>query len=54
MHDKKTYSGKEIPPYGEPGDVLVKTATTFYYTAWSNIGHVINESETEIDEGEYS
>jgi hypothetical protein len=33
--------------------VLVKTASAFYYTAWADIDHVINDMNAEIDEGEY-
>jgi hypothetical protein len=47
------YSGKEIPPYGTFGQVLVKTSSAFYYTAWEDIDHIINETNSEIDEGEY-
>lgn len=47
------YAGKEVPPYGTVGQVLVKTQTAFYYTAWDDIDHIINESNAEIDEGEY-
>ena len=47
------YAGKEIPPYGTPGQVLVKTASAFYYTAWDDLDHALNESNAEIDEGEY-
>lgn len=48
------YAGKEMPPYGTEGQVLVKTANAFYYTAWDDIDHIINETNAEIDEGEYS
>ena len=51
---KFVYAGKELPPYGDPGQVLVKTQSAFYYTAWDNIDHIINESNAEIDEGEYT
>jgi hypothetical protein len=47
------YAGKEIPPYGDPGQVLVKTAGAFYYTAWDNLDHILNETYAVIDEGEY-
>jgi hypothetical protein len=47
------YAGKEVPPYGDEGQVLVKTAKTFYYTAWDNIDHILNSSNGVIDEGEY-
>lgn len=47
------YAGKEVPPYGTPGQVLVKTSSAFYYTAWDDLDHAINESNAEIDEGEY-
>lgn len=53
MHERFVYAGKEVPPYGDYGQVLVKTAKAFYYTAWSDIDHVINETNAEIDEGEY-
>jgi hypothetical protein len=53
MHDKFVYAGKEIPPYGDRGQVLVKTASAFYYTAWADIDHVINDMNAELDEGEY-
>ncbi len=48
------YSGKEVPPYGNPGQVLVKTASAFYYTAWDDLDHVLNENGGVIDEGEYT
>jgi hypothetical protein len=48
------YGGKEIPPYGNPGQVLVKTATAFYYTAWDDLDHLLNETDGVIDEGEYN
>lgn len=54
MHDKFVYAGKEIPPYGDYGQVLVKTSKAFYYTAWSDIDHIINDTNAEIDEGEYT
>jgi hypothetical protein len=47
------YSGKEMPPYGDPGQVLVKTAGAFYYTAWDDLDHILNENDGVIDEGEY-
>jgi hypothetical protein len=47
------YAGKEVPPYGDEGQVLVKTAKTFYYTAWDSIDHILNSSNGVIDEGEY-
>jgi len=47
------YSGKEMPPYGDPGQVLVKTAGAFYYTAWDDLDHILNETDGVIDEGEY-
>jgi hypothetical protein len=53
MHERFVYAGKEIPPYGDRGQVLVKTASAFYYTAWADIDHVINDMNAEIDEGEY-
>lgn len=48
------YSGPEVPPYGETGQILVKTSNAFYYTAWDNIDHIFNEANAVIDEGEYS
>ena len=48
------YAGKDIPPYGEPLQVLVKTAGAFYYTAWDNIDYLMNESGGVLDEGEYN
>jgi hypothetical protein len=53
MQERFVYSGKEVPPYGDTGQVLVKTANAFYYTAWSDLDKVINETGSEIDEGEY-
>jgi hypothetical protein len=53
MYDKFVYAGKEVPPYGEEGQVLIKARSAFYYTAWASIDAVINESNVEIDEGEY-
>jgi len=50
---KFVYAGKEVPPYGLPMQVLVKTSGAFYYTAWDNVDHIINESNACIDEGEY-
>ena len=47
------YAGKEVPPYGDAGQVLVKTSGAFYYTAWDDIDHVINSADSVIDEGEY-
>lgn len=47
------YSGKDIPPYGNPGQVLVKVAAPFYYTSWDSVDHILNESNGVIDEGEY-
>lgn len=47
------YAGKEIPPYGDEGQILVKTAKAFYYTAWDNVDHILNSSNGVIDEGEY-
>lgn len=47
------YAGKELPPYGDPGQVLVKTSKAFYYTAWDSIDHLLNEYDAVIDEGEY-
>jgi len=47
------YSGKEVPPYGDEWQVLVKTAKAFYYTAWDNVDHILNSSNGVIDEGEY-
>jgi len=52
--DKFVYAGKEVPPYGMQGQVLVKTSSAFYYTAWDNIDHIINETDSVIDEGEYT
>ena len=54
MAEKFVYAGKEIPPYGDKGQVLTKVASAFYYTAWSSIDTIINENNAEIDEGEYS
>lgn len=48
------YSGTEIPPYGQPGQVLVKTQAAYYYTAWDDIDTIINSFNAEIDEGEYT
>jgi hypothetical protein len=48
------YAGKEIPPYGNEGQVLVKTSSAFYYTAWDDLDHILNSTGAEIDEGEYS
>jgi len=48
------YSGTEVPPYGAPGQVLVKVASAFYYTAWDDLDYVINETNSVIDEGEYT
>jgi hypothetical protein len=48
------YGGKEIPPYGNEGQVLVKTAKAFYYTGWDNIDRILNSTDAVIDEGEYS
>jgi hypothetical protein len=53
MYERFVYAGKEVPPYGDSGQILVKIAKAFYYTAWSDIDKVINESDAEIDEGEY-
>ena len=53
MQERFVYSGKEVPPYGDTGQVLIKTANAFYYTAWSDLDKVINETGSEIDEGEY-
>jgi len=53
MQERFVYAGKEIPPYGDRGQVLVKTASAFYYTAWADIDNVINEANVELDEGEY-
>lgn len=50
---KFVYAGKEVPPYGDEGQVLVKTSGAFYYTAWDDIDHIINSTNAEIDEGEY-
>lgn len=36
------YAGKEVPPYGAYGQVLVKTDSAFYYTSWADIANVIN------------
>jgi hypothetical protein len=47
------YAGKEIPPYGSEGQVLVKTASAFYYTAWDDLDHILNSTDGVIDEGEY-
>lgn len=47
------YAGKEVPAYGDEGQVLVKTAKAFYYTAWDNVDHILNSSNGVIDEGEY-
>lgn len=47
------YAGKEVPPYGNEGQILVKTAGAFYYTTWDDIDKVINGTNAEIDEGEY-
>jgi hypothetical protein len=47
------YAGKEIPPYGDEGQVLVKTSGAFYYTAWDDLDHLINSTDSVIDEGEY-
>jgi hypothetical protein len=47
------YAGKEIPPYGNEGQVLVKTASAFYYTAWDDLDHILNSTDGVIDEGEY-
>lgn len=47
------YAGKEMPPYGNEGQILVKTAGAFYYTTWDDIDKVINGTNAEIDEGEY-
>lgn len=52
--DRFVYSGPDVPPYGTTGQVLVKTSNAFYYTAWENIDHILNESDAVIDEGEYS
>jgi hypothetical protein len=48
------YAGKEVPPYGSEGQVLVKTSKAFYYTGWDNIDHVLNSTNAVIDEGEYA
>ena len=48
------YSGKEVPPYGDTGQVLVKVSSAFYYTAWDDLDHVLNQTEAVIDEGEYT
>lgn len=56
-HTKPTpfvYAGKEIPPYGEPGQILVKTSSAFYYTGWEHLQHILDQQEVEIDEGEYA
>jgi hypothetical protein len=50
---KFIYSGKEIPPYGDPGQILVKSAGAFYYTTWDDLDRVLNSTNAEIDEGEY-
>ena len=50
---KFVYSAKEIPPYGEPGQVLVKAAAAFYYTTWDNLDNILNTTDGIIDEGEY-
>lgn len=51
---KFVYAGKEIPPYGDEGQVLVKTSKAFYYTAWDDLDHILNSTDAVIDEGEYS
>lgn len=40
------YAGDSIPPYGEVGQILVKTAANFYYTAWGNVADIINIAGT--------
>ena len=47
------YAGKEVPPYGSEGQVLIKTSKAFYYTGWDNIDHVLNSTNAVIDEGEF-
>lgn len=47
------YTAKELPPYGDKGQVLVKHTGANYYTTWRNIDHLINENDSVIDEGEY-
>jgi len=47
------YAGKEIPPYGDKGQVLVKHTSANYYTTWRSIDHMINDNGGIIDEGEY-
>jgi hypothetical protein len=47
------YAGKEIPPYGNPGQVVVKTASAFYYTTWDSLDRILNDTNSVIDEGEY-
>jgi len=40
---KFVYAGKEVPPYGLPMQVLVKTSGAFYYTAWDNVDHIMGQ-----------
>lgn len=47
------YAGKELPPYGTKGQVLVKHTGANYYTTWRSLDHLLNENDAEIDEGEY-
>ena len=47
------YAGKEVPPYGSEGQVLVKTAKAFYYAGWDDIDRILNSTDAVIDEGEY-
>lgn len=42
-----------MPPYGEPGQILVKTSSAFYYTQWDHLQHLLDDQNVEIDEGEY-
>ena len=51
---KFVYAGKEVPPYGDTGQVLVKVSKAFYYTAWDSLDHVLNTTDAVIDEGEYT
>lgn len=46
-------AGKEVPPFGEAYEVLMKTAGAWYYTAWARIDDALNNSDGCIDEGEY-
>jgi len=47
------YNGDKVPVGGVPGDVLMKTGSADFYTAWRTLTHIFSDYDVVLDEGEY-